>query len=77
MWNLLSSAGRKVIVAGVPQTYPVSPVNGCLISSFLTPSTLSQYTYPAELKDEIGRLLDALEASGVLSAEAPPSSPSA
>jgi predicted AlkP superfamily phosphohydrolase/phosphomutase len=33
-------------------------VNGCLISSFLTPSTLSQYTYPGELKDEIGRLFD-------------------
>ena len=58
VWNLLSRAGRKVIVAGVPQTYPVSPVNGCLISSFLTPSTFSEYTYPGELKEEIGRLLD-------------------
>ncbi|NIV40568.1 MAG: phosphodiesterase, partial [Anaerolineae bacterium] len=58
VWDLLSRAGRRVIVAGVPQTYPVSPVNGCLISSFLTPSTFSQYTYPGELKDEIGDLLD-------------------
>jgi predicted AlkP superfamily phosphohydrolase/phosphomutase len=58
VWDLLSRAGRKVIVAGVPQTYPVSPVNGCMISSFLTPSTFSQYTYPGELKDEISHLLD-------------------
>ena len=58
VWDVLSRAGRKVIAAGVPQTFPVSPVNGCLISSFLTPSTFSQYTYPGELKDEISHLLD-------------------
>ena len=58
VWDLLSRAGKKVVVAGVPQTYPVKPVNGCLISSFLTPSTLSQYTYPAELKGEISQVVD-------------------
>jgi predicted AlkP superfamily phosphohydrolase/phosphomutase len=57
VWDILSRAGRQVIVAGVPQTYPVKPVNGCMISSFLTPSTRSQYTYPAELKDEIGQVV--------------------
>jgi predicted AlkP superfamily phosphohydrolase/phosphomutase len=53
VWDILSRAGKEVVVAGVPQTYPVSPVNGCMISSFLTPSTRSQYTYPASLKEEI------------------------
>jgi predicted AlkP superfamily phosphohydrolase/phosphomutase len=57
-WNLISAAGKKVVVAGVPQTYPVEPVNGALISSFLTPSTQSQYTHPPELKAEIEGLLD-------------------
>ncbi len=57
VWNLLSQAGKQVVVAGVPQTYPVEPVNGCLISSFLTPSTQSQYTHPPELKAEIEGLL--------------------
>ncbi len=57
-WNLMSAAGKKVVVAGVPQTYPVEPVNGVLISSFLTPSTQSQYTHPPELKAEIEGLLD-------------------
>ena len=57
VWDILSRAGKKVVVAGVPQTYPVKPVNGCMISSFLTPSTYSKFTYPANLKDEIAQLL--------------------
>jgi predicted AlkP superfamily phosphohydrolase/phosphomutase len=57
VWDILSRAGRKVVVAGVPQTYPVKPVNGHLISSFLTPSTHSEYTYPAVLKQEIANLV--------------------
>jgi predicted AlkP superfamily phosphohydrolase/phosphomutase len=57
VWDTLSRAGKRVIVAGVPQTYPVKPVNGYLISSFLTPSTLSQYTHPASLKQEISNLI--------------------
>ena len=58
VWDVLSRAGKRVIVHGVPQTYPVRPVNGYLISSFLTPSTLSAYTYPAELKQEIAQVVD-------------------
>lgn len=58
VWDILSRAGKNVVVAGVPQTYPVKPVNGCLISSFLTPSTHSHFTHPAELKHELGELLD-------------------
>jgi predicted AlkP superfamily phosphohydrolase/phosphomutase len=58
VWDLLSVRGRSVIALGVPQTYPVSRVNGVMISCFLTPDTAtSQYTYPAELKDEIEALV--------------------
>jgi predicted AlkP superfamily phosphohydrolase/phosphomutase len=57
VWDILSRAGKHVVVANVPQTYPVEPVNGCLISSFLTPSNHSQYAYPAELKREIQNLV--------------------
>ena len=28
VWDILSQAGKKVIVIGVPQTYPPKPVNG-------------------------------------------------
>lgn len=55
VWDILSEAGKKCIVLGVPQTYPVSPVNGYLVSCFLTPSIESQYTYPDSLKNDIAR----------------------
>jgi predicted AlkP superfamily phosphohydrolase/phosphomutase len=54
VWDLLSERGRSVIVLGVPPTCPVTPVNGVMISCFLTPDTeRSQFTYPAELKQEL------------------------
>jgi len=52
-WDILSKAGKKVVLLGVPQTYPPKPVNGCVVSGFLAPSTESNYTYPIPLKDEI------------------------
>jgi predicted AlkP superfamily phosphohydrolase/phosphomutase len=58
VWDLLSAHGRDVVVLGVPQTYPVSRVNGVMVSCFLTPDTeRSQYTYPPELKGEIEGLV--------------------
>ena len=61
VWELLGKAGKQVIVVGVPQTYPVKPVNGYLISSFLTPSVRRQYTYPDEFRHEIDELLGGRE----------------
>jgi predicted AlkP superfamily phosphohydrolase/phosphomutase len=58
VWDLLSERGRPVIVVGVPPTYPVTAVNGVMISCFLTPDTdRSQYTHPPELKGEIEGLV--------------------
>ena len=62
VWDVLGRAGKRSILVGVPQTYPVRPVHGHLISSFLTPSTGRQYTYPASLKEEIGELLGSPDA---------------
>jgi predicted AlkP superfamily phosphohydrolase/phosphomutase len=56
VWDVLSKHGREVILLGVPQTYPIRPVNGCVVSDFLTPSTQSAYAYPSELKAEIERV---------------------
>src|SRR4029450_779555 len=38
-WHILSLRWRPVIILGVPQTYPVSRVNGVMVSCFLTPDT--------------------------------------
>ncbi len=56
IWEVLSEHGKKVVVLGVPQTFPVRPVNGVLVSSFLTPNTEVQFTHPPELKHEIDRV---------------------
>ncbi len=61
VWDYLGEEGKQSIIVGVPQTYPVEPVNGCLISSFLTPSIQKQYTYPHELRYEIDQVLDGRE----------------
>lgn len=53
VWDILSRAGKKCVLVGVPQTYPPKPLNGYMISGFLAPDTDSQYTYPPELKREI------------------------
>jgi predicted AlkP superfamily phosphohydrolase/phosphomutase len=57
VWDYVSDAGEQAIVIGVPQTYPVKPLNGIMVSSFLTPSTMSAYTYPPEFKAEIAATL--------------------
>ena len=57
VWDIVSRAGKQVITVGVPQTYPVKPINGVMIGCFLTPSTRSSYTYPPELKQEIEKLI--------------------
>ena len=56
VWDILSKTGRKVILLGVPLTFPVRPINGCVVADFLTPSTQSEYTHPRSLKDEVERV---------------------
>jgi predicted AlkP superfamily phosphohydrolase/phosphomutase len=53
LWNLLSEAGRKVGILGMPVTYPPEVVNGYMISDFLTPRASDDYTYPSSLADEL------------------------
>jgi predicted AlkP superfamily phosphohydrolase/phosphomutase len=57
LWDLVTRAGRSSIVLGVPGTYPPRPLNGVLVSCFLTPSRESQYTYPSLLRREIEQVV--------------------
>ena len=61
VWEYLGEADKESIVVGVPQTYPIRPIKGHMISSFLTPSTQKQYTHPNALRYEINRILDGAE----------------
>ena len=53
VWDILSRAGKEVIVLAVPGTYPPTPVNGCMVGCFLTPSAQAPYTFPPALKPEL------------------------
>lgn len=53
VWNHLTDHGLRSLALGVPQTYPPKPLNGVLVSCFLTPSKKVDYTYPAEIKSEL------------------------
>jgi len=58
IWDILGEKGLKSIILGVPPTFPVQPINGNLVSGFITPDIFSNFTYPPELKEE---LINALE----------------
>jgi predicted AlkP superfamily phosphohydrolase/phosphomutase len=56
VWRLMSDAGRRVAVLGVPGTYPPEPVNGCMLSGFDTPVTTetdASFAYPPELAADV------------------------
>jgi len=57
LWDLLSRRGKRSIVLGVPGTYPVRPINGVMVSCFLTPSTRQQYTFPPLLRREVEQVV--------------------
>jgi predicted AlkP superfamily phosphohydrolase/phosphomutase len=58
IWNYLEEAGLTSILVGVPQTFPPKPLKGIMVSSFLTPSKSTQYTYPNTVKEELDRIAE-------------------
>ena len=57
LWDLATRYGKPSIVLGVPGTYPPRPLNGAMVSCFLTPSTESRYTYPPLLAREVEQVV--------------------
>jgi predicted AlkP superfamily phosphohydrolase/phosphomutase len=57
LWDLATRRGKRSIVLGVPGTYPPRPLNGVLVTCFLTPSTESQYTFPPMLRREVEQVV--------------------
>lgn len=58
LWNHFSRNRMRSLIFGVPQTYPPKPLNGMLVSCFLTPGKDVQYTYPDEVKAELEQAAD-------------------
>ena len=58
IWRMLSDAGCRVGVLGLPTTYPPQPVNGFLIAGFDAPVTTgidAAFVYPPQLYHELRR----------------------
>jgi predicted AlkP superfamily phosphohydrolase/phosphomutase len=56
LWNILSAAGKRVGVLGVPATYPPEPVNGFMVSGFDSPVCTHvdrSFVYPPSLYHEV------------------------
>lgn len=58
IWDYLSEQNGKSIVLGVPQTFPINPLNGYLVSGILTPSPKATCTYPVTLKKRMENWVD-------------------
>jgi predicted AlkP superfamily phosphohydrolase/phosphomutase len=58
MWRLLSDAGRRVAVFGVPTTYPPEPLNGIMVGGFDSPVATGidgSFVHPPEFYAEMTR----------------------
>jgi predicted AlkP superfamily phosphohydrolase/phosphomutase len=53
VWDILCRAGKSCTVVSVPQTFPVKPLTGHLVSCFLTPPKAEKYTWPPTLRSEL------------------------
>jgi predicted AlkP superfamily phosphohydrolase/phosphomutase len=53
LWDRVSDAGHRVILVGIPQSFPIRPVSGCRLPSFLTEGTDPPLTHPPELRREV------------------------
>jgi len=61
IWDIVGEKGFKSIIVGVPPTFPAQPINGNLITGFITPDSLSNFTYPLKLKEEIFNVVEDYE----------------
>jgi predicted AlkP superfamily phosphohydrolase/phosphomutase len=67
IWRILSEAGRRVAVMGLPAAYPPEASNGIFISGFDSPVATGidrSFVYPPQLYDEIREAVGAYEITG-------------
>jgi predicted AlkP superfamily phosphohydrolase/phosphomutase len=58
VWDILSDQGKKSVVLYVPLSYPVKPINGVMVSDFLTPGVNSNCAYPEHIKNKISSMTE-------------------
>jgi len=58
LWNILSEMNKKVILINIPMTYPPEEGNGILIGGMDSPGIDSNFTYPAEIKELLSKVVE-------------------
>lgn len=58
MWDILGEQNKRSIALYVPLSFPVKPINGIMVSDFLTPGVDSNCAYPEKIKDKIKSMKD-------------------
>ena len=53
LWDYIGEQGGQSVLVSVPPSYPPYPIQGSMISCFITPGPENNYTYPPELKAEL------------------------
>ncbi len=53
VWDIIGEKNGQSCLVSVPPSYPPKPVNGNLISCFITPGDDKDYTYPSDLRVEL------------------------
>ncbi len=56
LWDYLGHENKKTIALYVPLSYPAKPINGIMVTDFLTPGVNSNCTYPEQIKEKIKTL---------------------
>ena len=57
LWDILTQHEKKTITLNVPLAYPVRPIDGVMVTDFLTPSFNEKSVYPPAMHDTIKKLL--------------------
>ena len=60
IWDMISDAGYKVVIANVPNIYSPQRINGCIISGWLCIDK-NNLTYPSNLVDELNECCNGYE----------------
>ena len=53
VWDIIGEKDGQSCLVSIPPSYPPKPVNGNLISCFITPGDDKEYTFPSDLRIEL------------------------
>lgn len=53
IWSLMSNAGRRVGMLNVPTTFPAQPIDGVVLTGYVSPDQSPRITWPASLRQEL------------------------